>query len=246
MPESVIKHTSTFPTIVFKESKFELQEGKSVEFFALALFAIALNIDSFAVGVSYGVRNIKLPVSSLAIISLMSMAAITVSMMLGHAVAGYFSPTFAHRLGGMILLFIGIWVLIQSLQENRRKKRKQTGDEEDITNPLIQIHLRSLGLVIQILREPSRADLDRSGIISSREAVLLGLALAMDAFAAGFAVSMLGFNIVFTALLVGLGHFILSYSGLLAGMGMGATGLSQKLSTLPGFILIALGLFKIH
>jgi putative Mn2+ efflux pump MntP len=57
---------------------------------------------------------------------------------------------------------------------------------------------------------------------------------------------MLGFNIVFTALLVGLGHFILSYSGLLAGMGMGATGLSQKLSTLPGFILIALGLFKIH
>lgn len=217
-----------------------------MEFLALALFAIALNIDSFAVGVSYGVRNIKLPVSSLFIISLMSMAAITVSMMLGHAVAGYFSPAFARRLGGVILLLIGIWVLVQSLRENRQERHRQSGAEENTNNPLIQIRLRSLGLVVQILREPSRADLDHSGFISSREAVLLGLALAMDAFSAGFAVSMLGFNIIFTALLVGLGHFILTYLGLVAGMGMGSTGLSQKLSALPGFILIALGLLKIH
>ncbi|HBX24591.1 MAG TPA: sporulation membrane protein YtaF [Desulfotomaculum sp.] len=217
-----------------------------MELLALALFALALNMDSFAAGVAYGVRNIKLPVTSLAIISIMSMGAITMSMLMGSALAGYFSPIFAHRLGGVILLLIGLWVLIQSLQESRRKNRGKETPDEDNPSTIIKIHIRSLGLVIQILREPSRADLDKSGTISSKEAVLLGLALALDAFAAGFAVSMLGFSILPTALMVGIGHFALTYLGLQAGMGAIATGLSQKISTLPGFILIALGLFKIH
>ncbi|AGL01109.1 sporulation membrane protein YtaF [Desulfoscipio gibsoniae] len=221
-----------------------------MELIALLVFALALNMDSFAAGAAYGVRNIKLPITSLAIISIMSMTAITISMVLGNAVAGYFSATFAHRLGGVILMSIGIWVLIQSLQENRKKAQAKSAGENDLEtdtpDPVIQIHIRSLGLVIQILREPYRADLDRSGIISGREAVLLGLALAMDAFAAGFAVSMLGFNILYTALMVGLGHFLLTYLGLLAGMSVGTSKLNQKITTLPGFILIALGLFKMH
>lgn len=219
-----------------------------MELVALVMFALALNMDSFAAGAAYGVRNIKLPVASLAIISIMSMAAITISMVLGHAVAGYFSAIFAHRLGGAILFFIGLWVLIQSLQENQQKNKEapENEPEQEAPGPVLQIHIRALGLVIQILREPSRADLDRSGTISPREAVLLGLALAMDAFAAGFAVSMLGFNILFTALMVGLGHYILTYLGLLAGMRVGASRLSQKVAALPGFILIALGLLKIH
>ncbi|WP_027365519.1 sporulation membrane protein YtaF [Desulfotruncus alcoholivorax] len=218
-----------------------------MDFLTMTLFAIALNLDSVAVGVSYGIRNIKLPTTSLLIISLMSMGAITFSMLLGKTVAGFFSPTFAHRLGGFILLFIGLWVLIQSLQANRHRK-SSLNEHQDNQSPdtLIKIHIRFLGLVIQILREPSRADLDQSGTISAREAVLLGIALAMDAFGAGFAVSMMGFSIIFTALMVGIGHFILTYGGLLAGMGMNCKGLSQKLCTLPGFILIALGLFKIY
>lgn len=217
-----------------------------MELLALVMFALALNMDSFAAGVAYGVRNIKLPVISLVIISLMSMAAISLSMFIGHALAGYFSATFAHRLGGVILMLIGLWVLIQSLQKSKREKRDDTNAKKKVPNTLFQIHIRSLGLVIQILREPSRADLDHSGTISPREAVLLGLALALDAFAAGFAVSMLGFEILPTALIVGLGHFVLTYLGLQAGMGALVSGVSRKISALPGFILITLGLLKMH
>ncbi len=217
-----------------------------MEFLALAMFALALNMDSFAAGVAYGARNIKLPIPSLVIISLMSMGAITVSMLAGRAVAGYFSVVFAQRLGGAILLLIGLWVLAQALQENRSKSRSSGGPLRGKPDQILQIHIRSLGLIIKVLREPSRADLDRSGTISAQEALLLGTALAMDAFAAGFAVSMLGFDVLFTTLLVGLGHFALTYLGLLIGMGIGAAGISKKISTLPGFILIALGLLKIH
>lgn len=210
----------------------------------LALFAMALNMDSFAVGVVYGVRKIKMPLASLAIICLISMGAISISMLMGGILAAYFSPVLAHRLGGIILLFLGLWVLLQSVLE---KKSNSDNEETDAvhTGTIIRIHIRSLGLAIQILREPSKADLDRSGIISAKEAVLLGFTLALDAFAAGFAISLLSFGILPTALMVGCGQFLFTYLGLLAGTYAIATSLSQKISILPGFILIALGLFRV-
>lgn len=211
-----------------------------MEFLALALIALALSIDSFAAGISYGVRNIKLPLASLAIISLMSMVAITVSMLLGYFLAGYFSPALARKLGGAILILIGLWVLVQSMMGN--------GESEDVLkeDPLVYIRIRPLGLAVQILREPSKADLDRSGIISPREAVFLGLALAMDAFGAGIAISMLGLNMFFAAVLVGICQIIMIRAGMITGTGIGTTGFGKKMCYLPGAILITLGLFKVY
>jgi putative sporulation protein YtaF len=111
-------------------------------------------------------------------------------------------------------LFLGSWVLLQTRRANRAGAES---DQENSVNRMIRIHIRPLGLVIQILKEPARADQDSSGAISPQESIFLGTALAMDAFAAGFAVSMLGFSIVFTALVVGVGHFLLTYMGILTG-----------------------------
>lgn len=214
-----------------------------MEIFTVVLFALALNMDAFGTGVSYGVRRIKLPLSSIIIISAMSMAAITLSMTAGNLISRVVSPAFAHRLGGIILLLIGLWVLFQSLSE---KHGQMSPGEDEEPQKLMQIRIKMFGLVIQVLREPHRADLDKSGVISSREALLLGTALAIDALGAGFAVSMLGFSIITTALVVGLGHVTLTYLGLYAGRGVGASTLGRQLAALPGCILIALGLFKIY
>jgi len=222
-----------------------------MELFTIIIFALALNMDALGAGVAYGVRNIKLPLSSLLIISAMSVLAISISMAAGQLLLPFISPVFAERLGGTILLLIGVWILYQSFISNSGKHT--TGDviEEEVSTlegeqrTVLKIHIRSLGLVIQILKEPVRADLDRSGVISGREALLLGLALAMDAFAAGFAVSILGFSLLLTALVVGIGHFALTYLGLIIGRGMGTLSFGRHFSALPGCLLIALGLFNL-
>lgn len=211
-----------------------------MEFLTLLAFALALNMDALGTGVAYGIRQIRIPFLSLLIISGMSVITILFSMLAGHMVSQLVSPVFAHRLGGVILLLVGIWILVQSIQEV-----KSEGDSEP-ERTVMQIRIRSLGLVIQVLREPSKADLDHSGIISAREAVLLGAALAMDAFGAGFAVSMLGFSPSLTALVVGIGHIILTYAGLLIGKYFACSCLGRQLAMLPGCILIALGIFKIR
>ncbi|GBF35455.1 membrane protein, putative [Desulfocucumis palustris] len=212
-----------------------------MELLTLVLFALALNMDAFGTGVSYGVRKIKLPVTSVLIISMMSVAAITISMTAGNIISRAVSPAFAHRLGGVILLLIGLWVLIQSLTENRKQ---EFPDEEPVT--VAQIRIKTLGLVIRVLREPHQADLDKSGTISTREALLLGAALAMDALGAGFAVSMLGFGVISTALMVGIGHLLLTYTGLHTGRSLGNTAWGSHLAALPGCILITLGLLKLY
>lgn len=215
-----------------------------LELLTYILFALALNLDSFGAGLAYGARQIKVPLLSLIIISLISVAAICFSMLGGQVLLSFLPASFAHRLGGVLLLLIGLWVLLQT-----RRGGEPAGEDREQANKvtkMIEIHIRPLGLAIQVLREPARADLDRSGVISPREALVLGAALAMDAFGAGFAVSMLGFSISITALVVGLGHFLLTYLGILAGRTITTTRVGRQLTALPGCILILLGLYKIY
>lgn len=214
-------------------------------FFTMAAFALALNIDAVAAGVAYGVRGIRVPLSSILIISGMSVAAIALSMSAGGMLAGFISTDAAHRIGGLVLLAIGLWILYQSLS-NKKDRHGSGGKEELLPQTVFQVRIKNMGIVIKILREPHRADLDSSGMISSGEAILLGAALAMDSLGAGFAVSLLGFNILTTAVVVGLGHIIMTYLGLYLGRMAGATSFCRHVVTLPGCILIALGLYKIY
>ncbi|WP_031518162.1 sporulation membrane protein YtaF [Desulfofalx alkaliphila] len=215
-----------------------------MELLTTAIFALALNIDALGAGVAYGIRKIKIPFSSLLIISLMSVLAIIISMTFGHVVAGYLSEALATRIGGIMLMCIGVWILIQSWPKSKGKKTKNMLETNDPT--VMQIRIRSLGLVIQILRDPSMADLDKSGVISPQEALLLGTALAMDAFAAGFAVSMMGFNLLLTGIVVGVGHIVMTYGGLLMGSGISTSAIGHRIAVLPGFLLIALGLSQMY
>lgn len=215
-----------------------------MELLSYILFALALNLDSFGAGMAYGARQIKVPLPSLVIISLISVTAISISMLGGQVLLNFIPVSLSHRIGGILLLLIGFWVLIQT-RRSGEQAGKENGQEQS-GGRLIEIHIRPLGLVVQVLREPARADLDCSGVISPKEALVLGSALAMDAFGAGFAVSMLGFSILTTAAVVGLGHFLLTYLGILAGRTITASRVGRQLTALPGCILILLGLFKIY
>lgn len=216
-----------------------------MDLLTITLFALALNLDAFGTGVSYGARRIRIPLTSLLLICLISMGAISISMLGGRLIGSFVSVELAKRLGGVILLGIGVRIIYLAYKANYLPEKDKTRQPEKIRSKVTEINIRPLGLVVQILREPASADIDRSGVISLQEALFLGVALAMDSFGAGFAVSMLGFSISATALMVGIGQFILTNLGILTGRVIMATRLGARLTVLPGCILILLGLFKI-
>ncbi|MBD2863831.1 MntP/YtaF family protein [Paenibacillus oceani] len=246
-------------------------------FLSLAFLALAVSLDGFGVGVMYGLRKIRIPLLSIAIISVCSGFVIFASMQIGAFAARYLPPAFAKAMGAVILIGIGIWAIIQmwrqrqdsgqdsltpatvdpqtvrmgagtpavSLQAEAKQTQAQAQADEGGIRTVLRIEMKRMGLVIEILRTPSLADVDRSGYISSSEAVLLGVALSLDAFGAGIGAAFIGFAPVLTAAVIVVASGLFITLGLRVGLTFADTRWLQRLAVLPGCILIAMGIMKL-
>ncbi|AHM65338.1 MntP/YtaF family protein [Paenibacillus polymyxa] len=105
---------------------------------ALLLLAFALSLDSFGVGVTYGLRKMKIPLLSIAIISVCSGLVIGISMQLGALLSRVLSPVYTTVFGAVILICIGCYSLIQALQR-----------KEDLTEETAEVP-RDLHLTEQV------------------------------------------------------------------------------------------------
>lgn len=202
-----------------------------MEFLGLFLLAFAVSLDGFAMGVTYGLRGVRLPPTSLLTIALASSAAVLVAMQAGHFLGNILSVELTRRLGAVILILVGIWVLVTTCRPPSKK--------EDDPKP-VKLSFRAFGFMVQIIQEPVRADLDQSGAISFAEALLLGLALALDALGAGFGASLAGYSPLWTPLWVGVFKIIMVSMGLQ--MGKKCVQYNQRLAYFSGGILIVIGL----
>ncbi len=210
-----------------------------MEYFHILLFALAVSSDGIFAGMAYGLKKIKVPLLSLLVIALASALAVSFSMLCGRGLATIFPPDFAGRLGAVMLMLIGVYFLLSACRD-RIESMDEIGEE-----PLFSLNIKPLGIIVNILKEPARADFDLSGEISTREAFFLGLALAMDALGAGIGVALAGFNILLTALAVGVLKFILVNCGLQLGIKIKAEGWQTFSSLIPGLIFISLGILAI-
>jgi putative sporulation protein YtaF len=209
---------------------------------ATIIFAAALSLDGFGVGISYGIRKIGIPIKSLLVICISSAFALAISMSAGKLIAILISEQVAETIGGISLILVGTWLLIEAWAH---KLEPENGWEHGNNAPLtvLKFSLPSLGLVIKILKEPAKADFDQSGEISTNEAVFLGFALAMDALGAGLGSAMMGFSPVFTPLILVIVKFCLINIGLYLGKSS-VLKPKNKLSLLPGAIILCLGAIK--
>lgn len=118
-------------------------------------------------------------------------------------------------------------------------------NDEPLKSAVFSLELRRLGIVVQILRTPSSADMDASGSISSMEAMILGIALSLDAFGAGLGAALLGFNPIWTSLTIALfsGTFLLL--GMKTGLRFAGNYWMKHAAALPALLLIAMGILKL-
>nr|WP_229521571.1 manganese efflux pump [Paenibacillus monticola] len=241
----------------------------------MLLLAFALSLDGFGVGITYGLRSMKIPLLSILIISLCSGVVIGVSMQVGVLLAKVVSPHAASAVGAVILVLMGCWSLVQMLMQREKEQnyeRKLPGNgtesstaqmwlqavdqgdsaqfigaaaEEPLKSAVFSLELRHLGIVIQILRTPSSADMDASGSISSMEAMVLGIALSLDAFGAGLGAALLGFNPIWTALMIALfsGSFLMV--GMKTGLRFAGSYWMKHAAALPALLLISMGIMKL-
>ena len=217
---------------------------------SLLLLSFAVSLDGFGVGMTYGARKIKIPVPSVLIISACSGLIIMLSMMAGVALGNWIPPRGASAVGAVILIGIGLAALIQFIRGGERdgEAAECKGSEappETRSGPVLKLELKLFGLIIQILRTPSAADMDRSGTITAGEAFFLGTALSLDAFGAGIGAALVGFPPLLTAGLIAASSGLFLWSGTKFGFWASRWRWVKQLTMLPGIILIAMGVIKL-
>lgn len=230
---------------------------------SILVLAFALSLDSFGVGMSYGIRRMRLPWTSVIVIAFCSGLVLLVSMQIGRWLMTWISPDFASHIGALILIVIGTFAIVQFIRTSNEEGKAQSQDanvpnlnahDEEGTvsdssgtpTPVLQVQLRRLGIIVQILRTPAAADIDRSGTISATEAAWLGAALSLDAFGAGIGAAMIGYPTFWTVLFISL------FSGTFLKLGLQLGNIVavrwswvRKLSFLPGCVLILMGIMKL-
>ncbi|MEW9502483.1 sporulation membrane protein YtaF [Jeotgalibacillus marinus] len=201
------------------------------------LLAFALTLDSFCAGLTYGLRKMGMPFKSIFIISILSASSVLIAMVVGQSIASFLSPTVAERIGGIILVGLGGFILYQFF---RPEKEEVPYDEKVLLN----LEIKSLGFVINILKRPLEADFDRSGKVTGIEAIMLGIALSLDGLGAGIGAALLGYSPLLLSASVLVLCFVFLYGGLKIGNVFSHLKWMQRLSFLPGILLILLGVLR--
>lgn len=200
---------------------------------SVILLAVGVSFDSLAMGITYGMNRITIPLWSKMILSIVSGLSVLISMTVGWFLEQHINPGLATTLGGLIFVFLGLY----HLWRNYRSARSRV---------LINWRIPVLGLIIQVFQEPLLADSDHSQTISSEEAIILGGALALDAIAAGFGAAMLGLPIWPTTVAVMVGSYFFIAQGLRTGATLASSSLRKNhLRWLPGALVLSIGLLRI-
>ncbi|WP_059103828.1 sporulation membrane protein YtaF [Shouchella shacheensis] len=207
---------------------------------SLAMLAFALSLDSFGVGLTYGLRKIRIPLVSLVFIGCCSGISILIAMGFGTILQTYLSVNVAETLGALILIGIGAWALFETY-----RPKKSADPRVEVERSKVDLEFKLFGFVIHILREPETADLDRSGTVTGKEAFLLGLALSLDAFGAGIGAALMGFSPIWLALCVGGLSAFLVLLGMKFGYIFSNSRVIRRLSFIPGLLLIILGVMRL-
>lgn len=183
----------------------------------LMLFALACNFDNFIIGISYGIKNIKVNAKSVFIIALPTFLGTYLSLIMGNKVFELVPNNNSNIISSILLIGIGIYSLIK----NYIKK-------ESLNNTEVA----------------QRYDKDKNGSIDTKEAVLLGLFLALNNVCIAIGFSTNSYN----KMLVSIITSILSAIGFNLGNSLGKKFKPKSFdyygNTISALLIIILGILE--
>ena len=157
---------------------------------SVAILAVSLSIDAFGVGIAYGLRKVQIPFLSKMVICFFSILYSGMALALGKAIYGIIPPIAAKITGVAMLAVMGIYIILKALPEDDRNNTAEVCCKGSRT--ILEIAVKSLGITIQVIKNPVEGDIDRSGYIDIQESLMLGLALSVDAIGVGIGSALAG------------------------------------------------------
>ncbi len=211
----------------------------------LIVLAVALSIDAFGIGISYGVRKINFKILSLAIISFISILFSSISLWFGNIISSIFSEKITSFISIFILIMLGIFIIKKGLEKNEQKPIPKSMEDNEHKS-IYSLFIKSLGITINIIKTPSLCDLNNSSKIDPKEAFYLGIALSIDCIGTSIAISSFNKYTFLFPIFVVIFQLTFLLSGIILGKKTTLKFLDEsKISLISGLILIIIGLLRL-
>ena len=214
--------------------------GGEVMILNCIVLALSVSIDSFGIGITYGIKNTKITNLSKLILFIVSLIATIISINFGKVISKIFLPFFTNLLGCLILVAMGTIFVFQSLSKKKPAIKPLNKQKK------YNFFIKWLGITIQIIKDPIFSDFDKSNTISSKEALYLGTALSLDSLCIGIGSSMLNISSYLFPLLVAFFQLLfISFGNFIGKELKNSSRINDNIwSFISGILLILIGLLK--
>lgn len=200
----------------------------------IILLALSVSIDSLGIGITYGLRKTSLSTSAKFILFFVSLIVVAISVAFGYILISVLQANVIKIISVVLLCLMGILIIYEALNTNEKKEYKTH-----------KIFLKSLGITIQIIRNPISSDLNNSKIIEKNEALYLAFALSLDSICVGITSPTFGIYSLLFPILVPLFQLIFLNIGILLGKKLVLYNTSlKKWNIISGILLIVIGILR--
>lgn len=221
------------------------------------LFSFSANIDSFIIGISYGLRKTEIRPSQNLFIALITLCGTIAALLSGNGILKFCAFPFADSIGSLFLLALGIYYLLKSLIPCLKKLLKihrhadracrhtsEAGCHADFRASEAGCHADC-----RASEAGCHADLSASSgffpsgsTLSWKEALLLGVSLSANNLGIGIGASIAGLHVLPTAPVSFVLSMLFLYLGNLAGKSQLLQKAGQYADLFCGLLLIILGI----
>jgi putative sporulation protein YtaF len=201
-----------------------------MHWFTVLFIGIAANLDNLGIGVSYSLKSTRIPLGSNLLIAIVSMAAAYLSIGAGTLISHFISVSIANFVGGFLLIILGLKCIFDCLKQEKESS---------------QVVVHSNSNFSKVIREPDSLDLNNDKVISWKESVLLGSALAINCLAIGLGAGITGVSPLYATVSVGLFSVLTIACGALVGSKLCGTKIGKYSNIVSGIILILIGIYEI-
>ncbi|GHU55725.1 sporulation membrane protein YtaF [Clostridia bacterium] len=202
------------------------------------LLCLVPSVDVFLAAFSYGVSKIKISKSAVLIIALVNSAALSLPLFASNYISKFLSESFCLAIGVTILLAVALTNICRSYIKSLIQKTTAKYPEKNCLN------ISKFGFVIEVYLDETKADKDFSMVLSEREAIVLAIAVAIDALATGFGAGFLDdINIILVVIFSFAINILVLQIGQLTGNKI--SYIKKDFSWLGGIILICVAISRI-
>ena len=194
-------------------------------------FAISSSIDNFGVGVSYGVTKIRIGLRANLLIAIIAFVFSVTGIYFGGYISKIMPGTLSTVVAALFVLIIGVRIILITLTAKRKASQSQAESKPESKR------------FTSYVDEPERADKDKSGEISITEALVLGVAVSMNALTNGLGAGLMKLSPMYVSTAAALFSFIAIWSGVKLGervahIRIGRFNLGQFSTMISGAILL--------